>query len=172
MLCEKCNKNEAKVYYKETVNGKTRTLSLCRDCAAELTGEAGKFNYSDPFSDMNSLFGSLFGMPSYYKKAVGEVKKCNLCGAAFEDLVREGKAGCPECYKIFADELAPTIAKIHGATVHKGDAPERYREGFERKAKIRELEEQLKAAVTAEEYEKAATLRDELKALREGSSNV
>lgn len=167
MLCEKCQKNEAKVYYKETVNGKTRTLSLCRDCAAEMSGDMGKFGYDSLFGDMNSLFGSLFGMPSYHKRTVGDVKKCSLCGSVFQDLVSTGKAGCPECYKTFADELAPTISKIHGATVHKGDAPERYREGFERQARINELESALKAAVAAEEYEKAATIRDELKALRE-----
>ena len=172
MLCEKCHKNEAKIYYKETLNGKTRTLSLCKDCAAEMTGEVGKFYTEDPFSDMNSLFGSLFGIPTYHKRAVGEVKKCNLCGSVFQDLVSTGKAGCPECYKTFADELAPTISKIHGATVHRGDAPERFREGFERKAKICELEAALKSAVAAEEYEKAATLRDELKSLREEASGL
>ena len=39
MLCEKCNKNEAVVYYKETVNGKTTSLSLCRKCAVRLNEE-------------------------------------------------------------------------------------------------------------------------------------
>ena len=117
------------------------------------------------------MFGSLFGMPTYHKKAfVGETKKCSLCGSAFSDLVADGKAGCPECYRVFAEELAPTISKIHGSTTHVGNAPERYRAGFERKTKIKNLEAELKNAIAAEEYEKAALLRDELKALRDESS--
>ena len=172
MLCEKCHEKEAVVFYKETINGKTRSVSLCKKCASETeaAGEIGKIGSVNPFEDVNSLFGSLFGIPSYHKKAIGEVKKCSLCGSMFSDLVSSGKVGCPECYKIFADELAPTIAKIHGTTVHSGSSPERYREGFERKAKIKELESALRSAVAAEEYEKAAILRDELKALREETS--
>ena len=29
MKCEKCGKNEATMYYKETVNGVTREMHLC-----------------------------------------------------------------------------------------------------------------------------------------------
>ncbi len=171
MLCEKCHKNEASVYYKETVNGKTTSLSLCNKCASEVTGESGKSVFDNPFGDVNSLFGSLFGIPAYHKKAfVGEVKKCSLCGSSFSDLVSAGKAGCPECYRVFAEELTPTVSKIHGSTAHVGSVPERYRTGFERKDKIKKLESELKSAVADEEYEKAAILRDELKALREDSS--
>ena len=171
MLCEKCNKNEAVVYYKETVNGKTTSLSLCKKCAAEVTGDGGKSILDNPFGDVNSLFGSLFGIPSYHtKNFISETKKCNLCGSTFSDLVSTGKAGCPECYRVFADELVPTVTKIHGSTSHVGSVPDRFRVGFERKDKIKKLEAELKAAVADEEYEKAATLRDELKALREEAS--
>ena len=33
MKCEKCGKNEATMYYKETVNGVTREMHLCPECA-------------------------------------------------------------------------------------------------------------------------------------------
>ena len=36
MLCEKCKKNEASVFYRENINGKERKYSLCPECAAEL----------------------------------------------------------------------------------------------------------------------------------------
>ena len=171
MLCERCHKNEATVYYKETVNGKTNSLSLCKKCASEVTGENGKSVFDNPFGEVNSLFGSLFGIPGYNKKSfVGEAKKCSLCGSSFSDLVSSGKAGCPECYRVFSEEFTPTISKIHGSTAHVGSVPDRYRAGFERKEQIQKLEEALKSAVADEEYEKAAILRDELKALREKSS--
>ena len=33
MKCEKCGKNEATMYYKETINGVTREMHLCPECA-------------------------------------------------------------------------------------------------------------------------------------------
>lgn len=175
MLCEKCNKNPATVMYKENINGHVKSFALCAKCASELTEMPGygKSVYSqgdslgDVFENVNSLFGSLFGLPAQQvRRQTGEEKKCTLCGAAFAELVKEGKVGCPECYKVFAEELAPTISRIHGTGVHMGTAPERYKEGRERKERIAELESKLKRAVEAEEYEEAAKLRDELRKLK------
>ena len=33
MLCERCKKNNATVFYRESINGKERSLSLCEKCA-------------------------------------------------------------------------------------------------------------------------------------------
>lgn len=178
MLCEKCKKNEAVVFYKENINGQKKSVSLCETCAkeAESKGEIGKLYensfWSDPLGDMNSLFGSLFGFPQYRKNTLPAQEKCNLCGAVFSDIVKAGKVGCPECYKTFEGELSPTITRIHGAAYHTGNAPERFRAGRERKAQIAELETALKNAIASEEYEQAATLRDKLRALREESDNL
>ncbi len=181
MLCEKCNKNPATIMYKENINGQMKSLALCSKCAAEF-GELQNFGKSafntgdtigDVFDNMNSLFGSLFGVPSQYqRKQVTDEKRCTLCGARFSDLVNEGKAGCPECYKVFESELAPTISKIHGGSVHTGTSPERFKEGRERKEKIAELEGKLKKAIETEEYEEAAKLRDMLRELKNESTEV
>lgn len=56
MLCEKCKKNEASVFYRENINGKERKYSLCPECAAELekNGEI-KFSAFPHLSDMNDF---------------------------------------------------------------------------------------------------------------------
>lgn len=173
MLCERCKKNDAVLFYKESVNGKEKSLALCEKCAAEAEkkGEIGNISFSDPFfshsaDSIDKLFGSLFGLPQYKQKTLSASKKCSLCGATFADLVSEGKAGCPECYKVFADELADTINNIHGTTVHNGNAPSRFRHDREKKKKIKNLQDELKKAVHEEQYERAAEIRDELKALK------
>lgn len=173
MLCEKCGKNQAVVFYRESVNGKERSVSLCEHCAAEAekTGEIEKPDFGtffgDPFKDLNSIFGTLFGVPQYQKKSIGEAKKCPLCGSVFQDLVSAGKAGCPKCYTTFADELSETIGRVHGATAHKGQAPGKFRAGIERRREISSLEHELKSAVADENYERAAQLRDRLRELRD-----
>lgn len=182
MLCERCKKNEATVFYRESVNGKERSLSLCAECAKEANkkGEIedvfGHENFfwsgffDDSFSEADKLFGSLFGMRELPGRTKEKVKKCPLCGSTFSDLMNSGKAGCPECYKTFSEELTPTVSRIHGTTSHVGGAPSAFRKDRELKEKIKNLEAELKAAVKDEEYEKAAKIRDELRAVRgEGS---
>lgn len=115
MLCEKCKKNEASVFYRENINGKERKYSLCPECAAELE-KNGEIKFSAfphlsdmndfaPFGDfgsLNSIFGSLFSPESRRSGRISSGKKCPLCGATFNELAAEGRVGCPECYNTFA----------------------------------------------------------------------
>lgn len=181
MLCERCKKNEANYYYHENVNGTEKTYHLCGACAEELekSGEIKQFNLGFPkmglfdtlfgsdAEEWNTVFGSLFA-PAQGQGMLKSptVTKCSLCGASFEDLAREGKAGCPKCYEVFADELDESIRRIHGRTSHTGRAPARFREKNEAKRKMRQMEKELKEAVHSEDYEKAASLRDQIRALR------
>ena len=57
MKCEKCGKNEATMYYKETVNGVTREMHLCPECAQK-ENIGGAFN--DAFQSMNHFWSDPF----------------------------------------------------------------------------------------------------------------
>ena len=180
MLCEKCGKNEATFYYKENINGAEKTYHLCADCAKKLeeSGEIRSFeeNFFDSFNKIFSgdkLFGSLFA-PVNARHTLGtpEKKKCPLCGSTFEDIVRNGKLGCPKCYEVFGEELPLTVQRIHGRTKHTGSVPKRFRAAIEQKEKIHTMEIELQEAVKNEEFEKAAELRDALRALRENPENT
>lgn len=170
MICEKCGKKEATVYYSENINGKEKKYSLCADCAAEME-KNGELRLSSHFMDENalgSLFGGLMmpGMLSGSRKAA-ERKKCPVCGATFRELAAEGMVGCPMCYTAFAEELAPSVARLHRGKSHTGRAPARYRHEQDKKKELAALERQLKEAVKAEEYEKAAELRDKIRSMKE-----
>ena len=58
MLCNKCGKNEANVYFKSTVNGKTTEYSVCSECAKEL-GLLKSFEDQAGFIQ-NNFFGGSF----------------------------------------------------------------------------------------------------------------
>ncbi len=166
MLCEKCKKNQATVFYEENINGSKRSYSLCAECAAALEKEGELSMGHDLFSlpsfgsFHDGLFGGLFGQISPTQK-----KTCPTCGASFTDLRQNGKAGCPECYTVFADELRDTIRSIHGNVKHVGRAPLRMRKDREKKDKLTELRNQMKAAIEAENFELAASLRDEIRTM-------
>lgn len=176
MLCEKCGKNEATFYYRENINGTEKTFRLCADCAKKLE-ESGEIRSFDEnfFHSMgkifsgDNLFGSLFA-PASTRHSVGngnrEKKTCPLCGFTFEDIAENGKLGCPMCYEVYGDALPATIQRIHGRTKHTGNVPKRFRAALEAKEKLQKLEDELREAIQNEAYEKAAELRDAIRALK------
>ena len=188
MLCEKCGKNEATYYYHENVNGKERTFRLCSDCAGEMekSGDLPSLErdsffedfdsffedslFPNPFRSMNSLLSGFFGgdraLSSGEKTPKSGEKTCPGCGMTLKEFATRG-AGCPKCYETFEKELAPTVSRVSGGSAHKGHAPAKFRDRIERKRRIEALEAERQEAVKNENYERAAEIRDELKALRE-----
>ena len=175
MLCEKCKKNQATVFLRETVNGRETAYSLCGECAEDMKKE-GKLKLSfGPFGGYLSLaddgmypfFGSIFASPRMLGGKPTEKKICPLCGASFDDIRKSGKLGCPECYETFAAELEPAFG-CYGSAAAGGDRriPRAAREKLERDERLSELEAGLKAAVAAENFEEAARLRDEIRAIK------
>lgn len=174
MLCEKCKQNNATLFYEENINGKKRSLALCSSCASELekSGELPKssslseeFIFSSPFSALHdSLFGSLFGIPSKNAE-IEKGKTCPVCNSTFESFRSRGKAGCATCYSTFSSELYPLIRSIHGNAKHSGRAPVKFSAKREKENTLRILKKQLKDAIANEEYEKAASLRDNIRSI-------
>lgn len=169
MLCQNCGKNEATTHIKQIINGDMAESHLCSDCASHL-------GYSDMFSgfgiNLSGLFGGLLGdmMPSV---SAGKSPRCPKCGTSFEEIVRIGKVGCADCYRTFYDKLLPSIQRIHGKIKHSGkvtnSAPvEPAEETTEEK--IEKLKAAMNEAVAKQEFETAAKIRDEIKALEGGES--
>jgi len=169
MLCSKCKKNPASVFYKQVVNGTVREAALCSECASAMNLGINKAAsaFSLPFSD-GSLISGLFG-DAPVRSSV-QRKVCPLCGSAFSDIAHSGKVGCAKCYETFRNELMPTVTGIHGRSKHTGRCPKDHKAKAEKRNRLDELNAELNAAVQSEEYEKAAKLRDEIKRLR-GENN-
>jgi len=90
--------------------------------------------------------------------------ECPSCGHTPEDIMASGKIGCSKCYEYYKKDLLPLIEKCQtGATKHVGKVPKNLHP-----ESLSKLENELKAAITKEDYEKAAALRDEIKKLQSG----
>lgn len=163
-MCERCGQREAAVHLKESVNGELRELHLCAHCAHELGYDVvfGSFN---PFAGIGiqDILGSLFSQAAT-QPAIADGKKCSFCGMTFGELARTAKAGCAHCYSEFYRELLPSIQRIHGKTQHVGKVPRSAGEAVALRRRIDTLKKELNDAVAAQEYEKAATLRDQIRA--------
>ena len=51
MLCDKCKKNEAKIYYTEIINGEKKEQHLCEDCAIGVLLFSDEFTIYEPGDD-------------------------------------------------------------------------------------------------------------------------
>lgn len=173
MMCDHCGQHEATIFLTKVVNGEKTELHLCKQCAEH--GDTDFFKDMSLVTILANLAGSRKPLPQEETMA-----PCPNCGFDLARLRREGRVGCEQCYKHFAAELVPMMRKIHGSLQHtgyrpQGKAPAEQKRAAEPKTKasveakplshLDELRVQLKAAIKGEEYERAATLRDEIRAL-------
>lgn len=170
MLCQSCGKKEATFHYTSHENGKVTELHLCHDCAAEKGFLDDSFKNFNPFAFLENnenMFGELLGgmLGSQNSGSLKEAAVCPFCGMRLREFMHGGKAGCAKCYTTFKDAIAPTLKKLHGNTAHTGKFPKGHAEFHAKKARKAELEELLKRAIETQEYEKAATYRDAIRAL-------
>ncbi len=156
MLCDKCKKNKATIHFTKIVNGKKIEMHLCKDCARENTDINSGFPMENFLSDM---FGE------FTLKEPNTEYKCPNCGMTYEQFKRYGKFGCSECIDTFKDKIEPLIQNIHGHRRHKGKSPGHHVVKEKEMTEIEKLRKELNEAVEAENYEKAAELRDEIKSL-------
>ena len=183
MLCQNCGKNEANVRYTQIVNGNKKEMVLCQECAEKMG--IGDFKINMPIHFSNFL-GDFFDdydeqlLPSFMKE---KSNQCTNCGELYDDFIKTGLLGCPECYDMFSDRLDSVLKNIQGNIRHVGRKPlnieakmkntgenkvsNKKQESKEEKQanKLEQLQEELKKAIKEERYEDAAKIRDEIKNL-------
>jgi len=167
MKCQKCGNKTADTHVKRVINGEFEEYNLCSDCAKEL-GYTNLFDgFANDFADgFNTMLGSFF---SNALPARSQATRCEVCGASYGDITRSGMMGCANCYTIFADQLMPTIRRVHGNTTHCGKHSVFAKKEKEVVAEEKEenqlekLKAELKLAIDNQEFEKAAELRDKIK---------
>ena len=135
MKCEKCNQNEANVFYSASINGQTCRQHLCSHCAEEL-GLNKAFAWPER-SLLEESFSGLFGRDPF-RRFFGE--------SPWQALDRRMAASVGVLPR--TEEQAP-----------EADAE------LSARRELNALREQLNAAVKAEDYEKAIELRDRIRQL-------
>ncbi|MGZ8899131.1 MAG: UvrB/UvrC motif-containing protein [Limisphaerales bacterium] len=160
MLCDICKKNVATVHLTQMVEGKTKKVDLCEACSKEK-------GVDDPtgFSLADLLLGLGAAQEIEQASAGGEIK-CPHCGFTQGDFKKAGRLGCSECYKVFAEGLESLLKTMHKGTKHVGKVPQVFRQSQDLSDKLKSLQKKLEKAIANEDFETAATLRDEVKALR------
>lgn len=152
------------------MNGEVTELILCENCARK----------KGLFDPQSLSFAEQF-FPEEFKKKVEDLVKeladghllpggaaqatttdaltrCPVCDFSLETYRRTGRLGCPDCYSIFARELADVAGS---APAGEADQPPAESPALT----LRKLAQELQEAIEKEDYERAALLRDRIREL-------
>lgn len=168
MKCQHCNSKDANVHVTKIMNGVKSELHLCEDCARQKQeyGFGNTVTMGFPISFQNimdgiyEVMGGGVNQPDLQKEIL-----CPVCGMSFENFRRTGRVGCGECYHAFSGDMLPLIKRVHGNFQHTGKIPKRTGGEIKVRKNVERLKEELRRLVDLEEYEKAATIRDEIRSL-------
>ena len=142
-------------------------MHLCSACAAEHSSGISFDNFF--LGVVNSFFkdiGKLQEAPASH-----DIYKCDSCGLTYDDFRKYGRLGCASCYLAFRSQLSAIFANVQGSSEHRGKLPQRTGSDLLHEKRIQSLKSELSKAIEKEEFEAAARIRDEIKALK-GVNNI
>jgi len=161
--CDKCDK-PATIHLTDIADGKKTEVHFCEECAMA----EGLVKAALPLNQLLQGLGLVQSDSggAIVKSSETPERVCESCGLSFSEFRRQGLLGCPHDYDAFGSALETLVERAQeGATRHVGKVPRRAGLGQQRQTDILRLRGALRAAVTQEDYERAATLRDQIKQL-------
>ncbi len=181
MKCDRCE-NEATVQELTIRNNVRIERHLCEQCARQL-GLSSQTTM--PLSELLTKYvlATGQGVSSHAPKQAPPTE-CPSCRMSWSEFRQVDRLGCADCYSVFEAQLGPLLERWHeGGVRHTGKSPARAASrsaaaqdqascAAERTQRILMLRKQLDQAVLAEQYERAAALRDEIRRLGESDAGA
>lgn len=189
MLCERCKIREANIQYTEVINGVRTEHNFCAQCARELDFGPYSAIFDSDFP-LGKLLSGLLGVGESQEHQKTHQVICPTCGTSYEEFIKNSRFGCADCYGVFDILISDNIKQLQGNDTHKGKRPryhlkdgqrgfsvgalagetspeeEREENRVQPGEQIRILEAKLQEAIAQEEYEAAASYRDQIRSLR------
>lgn len=166
MLCCICKEREATVHLTQIAGEKMQKVDLCEECAKEKG-----VNNPTGFSLADLLLG--LGAAEEMEESSGHKQQaCPVCGFTQADFKKTGRLGCPDCYSHFADGLETLLKTMHKGVRHTGKVPKRLGKALDMSDRLKTLQDELNKVIEQENFERAAELRDEIKAISARSKNA
>lgn len=173
MLCDHCHKHEASIFIREHGPNGQHSINLCQKCAMRqfLDAQGGHLhNFLDHISKLlaSTDHSEAEKLLMTLQSASAKTPPCPHCNRRQSELEDTWELGCAECATTFQAAIdrrlhalgrvwPPTEVKPQSSTEPTTD---------DKTKKIARLTAELRQAVRREEYERAAILRDQLKALK------
>ncbi|GHU74051.1 DNA methylase [Clostridia bacterium] len=157
MLCENCHQQPATVHLTTIAGGEKTEQHLCAACCQ-------KHKQALTMAGMSTLLLNLLQGAAVHTDEHPTIR-CDTCGQTYDEFQKTGMLGCPKCYESFRSQLTPLLNRIHGKAQHTGRAPSRTEEESHVRRRMESLKREMDRAVADEDFELAAQIRDELRAM-------
>ena len=160
MLCERCQAKEAAVRLLDVQwSGgaqQVKSAQLCQACArAAGIGLPHAQGFSAVIQMLTkSLLPAAAGAPK--PGAADESLACPHCGWTLRDVRQTNRFGCPRDYEVFGAVAEDLLERLQGRTQHCD---------LREESALDRLVGEMREAVKREDYEAAARLRDQVRAL-------
>ena len=156
-ICERCKKAQATFHLTNIQpTGEKVEQHLCEKCAVDegLVQQKSAVSFSDILANLVASKGSAAELNEL---------TCESCGLSFVEFRSQGLLGCPHDYDVFKAPLLQMLERAHdGATHHVGKTPASLGAPLGVQQDLAKLKRRLDEAVAAEDYERAAELRDRI----------
>lgn len=160
--CDQCGADAAVVHLTQIVNNEMKTSHLCDKCAAV----KGVQSLDEPAdSPLTGFLAQLSDAPGS-EDPPETSGPCSFCGLTFENFRETGRLGCPHCYTTYESYLRGLLRRVHGSTQHVGKVylpPDPTASNVEKQIEV--LRHKLQRAVDSEDFERAAGIRDKIRAM-------
>jgi protein arginine kinase activator len=156
-----CKENDVVITVTEIDGNGVRQVRLCEQCAAERGLQASVATPPAAIGDF------LQSVQQHISPSQTDAVRCSFCSSTLRDFRQTGRLGCPYCYTAFEQSLRDLLKKVHGQAQHKGReyAAANVSIDAQQSASPDRLRERLERAIRNEEFELAASLRDQLRAI-------
>jgi len=142
-LCEEA----ATVHLSQVVHGKVTKVHLCEACAQKGGAmDPAVFQLADALTTASPA-------PTLI---------CPQCGFTDIDFRKRGRLGCPSCWETFGDVLGGLLRKVQHEPSHVGRTPAGASPVGRLRRRLDDARREMEKAITGEDYEAAARLRDEI----------
>lgn len=159
MKCEMCGNRNAVVFVQQIIGDTRSEMRLCAECAKE----RGLRGDGDIAQSVAKLLAAV--PPSRNAEKEREGKACPVCGLSTAEARKNGSAGCPSCWDLFAVDLFRKVYKDVPRRRHVGRLPVRLEDHRSSILELAQAKERLESALKAEDYETAARCRDRIRVL-------
>ncbi|MCB1213317.1 MAG: UvrB/UvrC motif-containing protein [Chlamydiia bacterium] len=152
--CSECRK-PVKIWYTEILQSVTTQTGMCADC---------------PQLNKHLYRGEVSSEQSGYSISGANIV-CGNCDTALTQVTMGAQLGCIQCYEVFAQSLVDELKKAdriilpaEGQTYHVGRGTGEQTQ-LSPRLRLLALNEALNETLSNENYEQAAWLRDQIKAI-------
>lgn len=163
MRCDFCHEAEAVLFIEQNGARQGKRIQICMDCAL-------RHGFSQDPARLPDAIRSIVAEAQRLEKGESDSKKlCPSCGMSLAKIKRSLRAGCPECYEAFKDEIKEILRARGAEGPYTGLLPARSSAFRSVMADKAAMEAKLAESVKKEDYEKAAFYRDCLRAMERQS---